>query len=165
MLAFAPRKPTFADEKRRRFQHVVRSHCPRGLQQGPAGQWRSEPGRDRAEARDDGEKHPRRLTAEQLARIGASGKTGLWADPADVCSARAKRRAGTTLEWNVQATGNKAVVLYLLESQGKVRRVTNGDAIGGKPVGGWVRPGTTFVLRAPGNPQNLGKVVIGKKGC
>jgi len=110
-------------------------------------------------------KQPRRLTAEQLARIGASGKTGLWADPADVCSARAKRRAGTTLEWNVQATGNKAVVLYLLESQGKVRRVTNGDAIGGKPVGGWVRPGTTFVLRAPGNPQNLGKVVIGKKGC
>jgi len=110
-------------------------------------------------------KAPRRLTAEQLARIGASGKTGLWADPAEVCSARAKRRAGTTLEWNVQATGNKAVVLYLMESKGKVRRVTSGDAIGGKPVGGWVRPGTTFVLRAPGNPQDLGKVVIGKKGC
>jgi len=110
-------------------------------------------------------KAPRRLTAEQLARIGASGKTGLWADPAEVCSARAKRRAGTTLEWNVQATGNKAVVLYLMESKGKVRRVTSGDAIGVKPVGGWVRPGTTFVLRAPGNPQDLGKVVIGKKGC
>jgi len=110
-------------------------------------------------------KQPRRLTAEQLARIGASGKTGLWADPADVCSDRAKRRAGTTLEWNVQATGNKAVVVYLLESKGKVRRVTSGDAIGGKPIGGWVRPGTTFVLRAPGNPQDLGKVVIGKKGC
>jgi hypothetical protein len=110
-------------------------------------------------------KQPRRLTAEQLAGIAASGKTGLWADPAEVCSDRAKRRAGTTLEWNVQATGNKAVVVYLLESKGKVRRVTSGDAIGGKPVGGWVRPGTTFVLRAPGNPQNLGKVVIGKKGC
>lgn len=110
-------------------------------------------------------KQPRRLTAEQLARIGASGKTGLWADPAEVCSDRAKRRAGTTLEWNVQATGSKAVVVYLMEAKGKVRRVTSGGAIGGKPVGGWVRPGTTFVLRAPGNPQDLGKVVIGKKGC
>jgi len=110
-------------------------------------------------------KQPRRLTAEQLAGIAASGKTGLWADPAEVCSDRAKRRAGTTLEWNVQATGNKAVVVYLMESKGKMRRVTSGDAIGGKPVGGWVRPGTTFVLRAPGNPQDLGKVVIGKKGC
>jgi len=110
-------------------------------------------------------KQPRHLTAEQVARIGASGKTGLWADPAEVCSERAKRRAGTTLEWNVQATGNKAVVVYLMESGGKARRVTSGDAIGGKPIGGWVRPGTTFVLRAPGKPQDLGKVVIGKKSC
>jgi len=110
-------------------------------------------------------KQPRRLTAAQVAQIGASGKTGLWAEPADVCSDRVKRRAGTTLEWNVQATGTKAVVVYLLEAQGKLRRVTNGDAIGGKPVGGWVRPGTTFVIRAPNNPQDLGKVVIGKKDC
>lgn len=107
----------------------------------------------------------RRLTAEEIASIGASGKTGFWAEPAEVCSDRVKRRAGTTLEWNVQATGNKAVVVYLLEGQGKVRRVTNGDAIGGKPVGGWVRPGTTFVLRAPNSSQDLGKVVIGKKDC
>jgi len=107
----------------------------------------------------------RRLTADEIASIGASGKTGFWADPADVCSDRLKRRAGTTLEWNVQATGNKTVVVYLLEGQGKVRRVTNGEAIGGKPVGGWVRPGTTFVLRAPNSSQDLGKVVIGKKDC
>ena len=107
----------------------------------------------------------RRLTAEQIASIGASGKTGFWADPADVCGDRLKRRAGTTLEWNVQATGNKTVVVYLLEGAGKVRRVTNGEAIGGKPVGGWVRPGTTFVLRAPNSSQDLGKVVIGKKDC
>ena len=108
---------------------------------------------------------PRRLSAEDVARIGASGKTGLWADPAEVCSNRLKRRAGTTLEWNVQATGTKTVVVYLMEGQGKVRRVTNGDAIGGKPVGGWVRPGTTFVIRAPNSAQDLGKVVIGKKDC
>lgn len=107
----------------------------------------------------------RRLTAEEIAAIGASGKTGLWSDPAEVCSDRAKRRTGTTLEWNVQATGNKTVVIYLLEGAGKVRRVTNGEAIGGKPVGGWVRPGTTFVLRAPNSSQDLGKVVIGKKDC
>lgn len=110
-------------------------------------------------------KQPRRVTAEQITQIGASGKTGLWADPADLCSDRLKRRAGTTLEWNVQATGAKAVVVYLLEAKGKVRRVTNGDAIGGKPVGGWVHPGSTFVIRAPGNAQDLGKVVIGKKDC
>jgi len=39
-------------------------------------------------------KQPRRLTAARIAQIGASGKTGLWAEPADVCSDRVKRRAG-----------------------------------------------------------------------
>jgi hypothetical protein len=117
-----------------------------------------------------GDKHPakpakrsRKLTAEQLAQVAASGKTGLWSDTPDVCRRRAARKP-LTLMWNVQASGAKTVALYLVQRNGE-RRVGRGDAIGGHVVGKWPRPGTTFLLRDPDNKTELGKLVLGAKPC
>jgi hypothetical protein len=106
----------------------------------------------------------RRLTAEEIASIGASGKTGSGPiPPTSAAIAQASRRHDAGME----CPGDRQQDRRGLPAgrTGKVRRVTNGEAIGGKPVGGWVRPGTTFVLRAPNSSQDLGKVVIGKKDC
>jgi hypothetical protein len=108
-------------------------------------------------------KRSHKLTAEQLAQVAASGKTGLWSDTPDVCRRRAARKP-MTLAWNVQASGAKTVVLYLVQRNGE-RRVTRGDAIGGHVAGKWVRPGTTFLLRDPDKKTELGKLVVGTKAC
>jgi hypothetical protein len=104
------------------------------------------------------------LTAEQLAQIGASGKTGLWADVSEVCANRRKRKP-VMLAWNVQASGAKQVAVYLLDKDGKERRVAQGDAIGGRIIGRWLHPGSTLVLHAPGDTKELGRLVIGTKSC
>lgn len=108
-------------------------------------------------------KRSHKLTAEQLAQVAASGKTGLWSDTPDVCRRRSARKP-LTLAWNVQASGAKTVALYLVQRNGE-RRVTRGDAIGGHVLGKWVRPGTTFLLRDPEKKTELGKLVIGAKPC
>jgi hypothetical protein len=108
-------------------------------------------------------KRSRKLTAEQLAQITASGKTGLWSDTPEVCSNR-KLRKPLILAWNVQATGAKGVVVYLAERNGE-RRVTRGTAVGGQVLGRWVRPGSTFLLRDADKKTELGKLVIGTKPC
>ena len=105
-----------------------------------------------------------RLSAEQLKQIEASGKTGLWTDPAEICSNRHKGRASVMLAWNVQATGPKNITVHLVERNGNERRVASGSAVGGRVTGPWVRPGTTFVLRAP-DKSELSKVVVGGKKC
>lgn len=104
------------------------------------------------------------LSADQLAQITASGKTGLWSDVTQVCANRHKRKP-TMLAWNVQATGTKNVAVYLIDKDGHERRVAQGDAIGGKIVGRWVHPGSTFVLRAASDAKELSRLVIGTKSC
>jgi hypothetical protein len=104
------------------------------------------------------------LSPEQLAQIASSGKTGLWSDVTQVCANRHKR-APITLAWNVQATGTKSVAVYLVDKDGHERRVGQGDAVGGKIVGRWVHPGSTFVLRAVSDAKELSRLVIGTKSC
>ena len=137
------------------------SGCDRS-EPAPAG---TQPDTAKTEAAPQAAKQPRDLTAAQVAQIAASGRTGLWADVPEVCTDRHKRRGAVTVAWNVQATGTKSVVLYLLGRNGNTRRVGRGNAIGGKPVGTWARPGSTFVLRAPDSQVDLGKLVIGGKQC
>jgi hypothetical protein len=104
------------------------------------------------------------LSADQLAKVTSSGKIGLWSDVTEVCANRHKR-APIMLAWNVQATGTKKVAVYLLDKTGHERRVAQGDAIGGRIVGRWVHPGSTFVLRDAGDAKELSRLVIGTKSC
>lgn len=104
-----------------------------------------------------------RLSAAQVAAIAASGKTGLWSDPSELCAGKARGQA--TLAWNVKDTGVRQVNLYLVGRNGKERRFASGGPIGGKMSGRWLMPGTAFVLRASNDAHELGRVVIGKKQC
>jgi hypothetical protein len=104
-----------------------------------------------------------RLSSEQLKAVAATGKTGLWSDVTQICSGKARTHA--TLFWNVKASGVDKVNVYLVGRDSKERRFASGSAVGGRVTGPWLHPGTTFVLRATNDGQELGRIVFGKKQC
>ncbi len=108
-------------------------------------------------------RRPGKLTAAQLEQVAASGKTGLWSETPEVCTSR-KLRKPFFVVWNVQPSGARNVVLYLVQRAGE-RRVTRGGAVGGQRLGRWVRPGTTLLLRDADKKTELGKLVVGGKHC
>lgn len=108
-------------------------------------------------------KLPRRITAEEIAQIEASGRTGLWSEVTEMCPGAKPVR--TTLTWNVKSSGAARVVVYVLAKNGEERNFGQGGAIGLKETGPWLRPGTTFKIRAAGTKQELGSLTISEKQC
>jgi hypothetical protein len=94
----------------------------------------------------------KRLTAQDIARIEATGKTGLWAETTEICG-----KARASLAWNVTGQADK-VALVLASSSGKQRNVGAGGAVGERVTGRWVRPGMTFKLLKAGDRTELGSV-------
>jgi hypothetical protein len=104
-----------------------------------------------------------RVSAEDIARIEATGRSGLWSDIATACATGAPQRA--TLTWNVKDSGADKVVLYVVGRDGRERHFGRGGAVGERLTGPWLRPGLAFKLRQAGTKAELGEVVIGDKQC
>ena len=102
-----------------------------------------------------------RLTAEDIARIKATGKTGLWTDGAtEICN----RGNLVTLAWNVTGQADK-IVIMLVNRKGTERMFGGGASIGQKQTGKWVKPGMTFKLLNAADRSELGSVAFTEKQC
>jgi hypothetical protein len=107
-------------------------------------------------------KKDRRLTADDIAQIKATGKTGLWADPTEICTG-GKRGERATLVWNVSGQADKVEVV-LVGRKGN-RKFGSGGAIGQKQTGKWVRPGMNFKLLDATSHAELGSFTFAGKQC
>lgn len=105
---------------------------------------------------------PRRITPDEIAKIEASGRTGLWSEVTEVCIGAKPVR--TTLTWNVQSSGAERVVVYVVD-KGVERNFGQGGPIGLKETGPWLRSGTEFKIRAAGTKEEISNLVIGGKQC
>ena len=98
-----------------------------------------------------------------VAGIEASGKTGLWAEPAGVCAKGSKD--GVLIAWNVKDSGAAKVDVNVLTKEGDERNFAKGGPIGGKNSGRWVRPGRIFKVRDAATGDELGTVTIEETQC
>lgn len=103
------------------------------------------------------------VTAEELARIKATGRSGLWSEPDAFCAKATRQQA--TLFWNVEAKGVKRTTIALIDKAGHERRLGQGGPIGRKATGPWLRSGATFILRDRANKSEIGKLTIPAKQC
>jgi hypothetical protein len=99
----------------------------------------------------------KRLTAQDIARIEATGKTGIWTDTTEICSKNARRGVRATLLWNVKGQADK-VVIVLVGRNEKQRNFGAGGPVGQRETGPWVRPGMTFKLLKADDQAELGSV-------
>lgn len=136
-----------------------------GQQSGPepASQQSAETSQDTAaQARHGQPQQP--LTAEDIAQIKATGKTGLWSDELESCSNAWRPRSRATLTWNVTGQADKVVVV-LVGRKGNQRVFANGTSIGRKQTGKWLRSGMTFKLLNAVDRAELGSVTFTEKHC
>ena len=98
-----------------------------------------------------------------VAAIEASGKTGLWADPAGVCAKGSKD--GVLIAWNVKDSGAEKVDVNVVTKEGDERNFAKGGPVGGKNSGRWVRPGRIFKVRDAATGNELGAVTIEETQC
>lgn len=102
---------------------------------------------------------------ERIAEIEASGQTGMWATVTEVCPKDIKTGLRTMLVWNVKESGAQRVILYVVDANGGERNFGQGDAVGEKESGPWLRPGLMFRIRNYETKDELGTLVIGEKTC
>ena len=105
------------------------------------------------------------LTAEELAAIEATGRTGLWSEVTEVCAKDAKSGVSTVLTWNVKDRYDGRVVVYLIDKNGVPRNFGQGGPVGQKKTGPWLQPNMVFKIRTRDTKQDLSEVVIGEKKC
>ena len=98
-----------------------------------------------------------------VAAIQASGKTGIWAEPAAVCAKGTK--GGILIAWNVQSSGLDKVAVNLIGKQGEEKNFAGGRAVDGARTGRWVRPGQVFKVSNPATGEELGSVTIEESAC
>lgn len=103
------------------------------------------------------------VTADEIAQIKATGKTGIWAGETALCAADAKKGIKTTLTWNVE--GADRVLVYATNTAGKEKRIGKGGPVGQLETGPWLRPGMSFKIRDADTNKDLGKVEITEKPC
>lgn len=113
------------------------------------------PGTDQAEAPAEGK--------VDVAQIEASGKTGLWAEPAGVCAKGSKD--GVLVAWNVKDSGAEKVDINVVTKEGDERNFAKGGPVGGKNSGRWVRPGRIFKIRDSATGAELGTMTIEETQC
>lgn len=105
---------------------------------------------------------PAPVAPAELARIAGSGHTGLWADIDGICLGK---RQSAMLMWNVPVPASTQVELYRIKPDGTERLLARGSAVGERRIGRWLNAGMTFVVRAKGGTQELGRLVIAGKHC
>lgn len=107
-------------------------------------------------------KLPKFASPARIAEIKASGKTGFWSNPTEFCP----RRKVAVLTWNVEASGAKKVVVYVVGKDGKERNFGRGGPIGERQTGPWLKPGSTFRLRNADGDAELGTITFNRgKSC
>jgi hypothetical protein len=99
-----------------------------------------------------------RLTAARIAEIKASGKSGIWSDPAEVCAAD---HARGMITWNVTEPDVDRVTISLVGKDEKV--FAQGGPAGEKATGPWLRPGMVFKLRTSEGARELGTLTVGER--
>lgn len=104
---------------------------------------------------------PKVLTAEEIAAIEASGRTGLWSDVTDACAKGKPQSANLT--WNVKAQHDGRVVVYLIDKNGEPRNFGQSGPVGSKQTGNWLRPGMIFRVRTQETKQDLAELTIGER--
>jgi hypothetical protein len=98
-----------------------------------------------------------------LAQIEATGKTGIWAEPAGVCAQGSKD--GVMITWNVKASGAEKVDVNVVTKEGDERNFGKSGPVGAKASGRWVRPGRIFKIRDSASGQELGSLTIQDAAC
>jgi hypothetical protein len=94
-------------------------------------------------------------SASRVAEIKASGKTGIWSDPAETCITD---HARGMIIWNVAEPDVDRVTVFL---SGKTDKVfAQGGATGEKQTGPWLRPGLVFKLRSTEGARDLGMTTV-----
>ncbi|HET7161166.1 MAG TPA: hypothetical protein VFI32_00640 [Rhodanobacteraceae bacterium] len=139
---------------------LAASGCKQNVAE-PAADAKPASGAPALEAKDaaSAKKLPKFASPERIAEIKASGKTGFWSDPVDYCP----RHRVAVLTWNVEASGAKKVVLFVVGKNGKERNFGRGGPIGERQTGAWLKPGSTFRLRNPDGNAELGTITF-KRG-
>lgn len=100
---------------------------------------------------------------EVPAQPEAADRTGIWAEPAGVCSRGDKD--GVLIGWNVRGTGVDKVQVDVATSEGREKSFAKGGASGSKQTGRWVRPGHVFKLRNQATGEELGVVTVSETPC
>lgn len=88
---------------------------------------------------------PRVAPPARIDEIAASGKTGLWVEPAELCPGRT--RDTVVLTWNVTESGAENVVLHVVDDKGAEKQFGHGGPIGERQSGPWAKAGMAFKLR------------------
>jgi hypothetical protein len=111
-----------------------------------------------------GAKPSRRLSPERLKQIAASGKTGMWTQPAVVCAKANRKRVAVTVEWNVPQPADARVMLLRVGKDGKEHQVAHGAAVGGRVTSTSSASADVFVLR-DGVGKELARMTVQAKPC
>jgi hypothetical protein len=94
-------------------------------------------------------------SADRVAEIKASGKTGIWSDPAETCITD---HARGMIIWNVADPDVDRVTVFLSGKSDKV--FAQGGPTGEKQTGPWLRPGLVFKLRSTDGARDLGTLTV-----
>jgi hypothetical protein len=118
-------------------------------------------GTEPAAGEADAQRH--KLTPARIEEIRASGRKGLWSDPAEVCPGDNPRGM---IGWNVEDSGADTVAVYLVGKSGSEKLFAQGGPVGEKATGPWLRPDMSFKVRAKADARELGNVTVpAKAGC
>jgi hypothetical protein len=94
-------------------------------------------------------------SAARIAEIKASGKTGIWSEPAEACAAD---HARGMITWNIADPEVDRVSVYLA---GKTEKLFGqGGPTGEKQTGPWLRPGLVFKVRSADDARELGTLTV-----
>jgi len=107
-------------------------------------------------------KLPRFASAARIAEIKASGRTGFWIDTPEFCPGHRV----AVLTWNVEGSGARNVVVYLVSKDGKEHHFGRGGPVGERQTGPWLKPDLTFKLRNQDGGAELGSITVPRgKSC
>jgi|SRR5690606_1437713 len=137
---------------------ITLAACNQGPEAGPAA-----PGGVQADEGAPPEVAEATDKASDPASIEATGKTGLWADPAGVCAQGSKD--GVMIFWNVKDSGADKVDVNVVTKEGDERLFGTSGPVGSKASGRWVRPGRVFKIRDSATGKELGSLTIGDASC
>jgi hypothetical protein len=100
----------------------------------------------------------------QLKQIAASGKTGLWSEPSNLCGKTSKPRALVALAWNVPSTAPARFTLYRIGKDGKEHRIARGGLVGGRTISASTQAANVYILRNQAGKE-MGRVQVDGKQC
>ena len=108
---------------------------------------------------------PAVASAEDIAAIEATGKTGLWADVPEMCAKDVKTGVVSMVSWNVKTETDGRVILSIIDATGRERDFGQGGPVGHRQTGPWLRPGLKFRLRTKDGDRQIAEMAIAEKQC